>query len=73
MHENRKELRTQFYAKTNIEVNSEVSNNWQQYACWLENLSFEKLNNEIIKENKKLRRAFYEAIDILDLGLSSPI
>ncbi|MFA5878779.1 MAG: hypothetical protein WC860_01245 [Candidatus Margulisiibacteriota bacterium] len=70
----RNELRLQFYAQTDIEIYAKAKRqDWQNYALWLENLAIEKLNQDIILENKKLREAFCKAQDILESGLLSPI
>jgi len=72
MQEISKELRLQFYAETNFEL-KEKSKNWQTYSKWLEQLSFQKINSELIMENKKLQKAFDKAINILDSGLINRI
>ena len=71
MQQSIKELRLNFEAETDLEIKPHFKQ-WRKYALWLENLQIQKLNREIISENKKLRRAFYKVVDILEISLSSP-
>jgi len=72
MKEGIEELRLNFEANTDIQINEQTTN-WKPYAIWLEGIKIKKFNNEIIRENNKLRAAFYETIDILESALSAPI
>ncbi|MFA5879016.1 MAG: hypothetical protein WC860_02460 [Candidatus Margulisiibacteriota bacterium] len=69
------ELHQQFYAETNIEISVEDNDycSLQIYAQWLENLTIDKLNKDMILENKNLRNAFYQVMDILENGLTMPL
>ncbi len=67
MEESKQKLRLFFQAETDvvIEPNSE---DWKQYAEWLENLAIKELNNEIVKENELLQKKIREAMNILEEG-----
>jgi hypothetical protein len=70
MQPSQQELRLRFEAETDIVVNQKTKD-WRAYALWLENLNIKKINDELVQENEKLRNAFYEAMDILEVGLVS--
>lgn len=65
MEGSKEKLRLRFQAETDvvIEPNSE---DWKQYAEWLENLAIKKLNNELVKENELLLKKIQKAMDALD-------
>lgn len=64
------EFRLRFEAETDIEKLKTI-HDWKRYASWLEVLAYKKINSELVKENYKLRQAFYDVIDILDINLTS--
>lgn len=69
-----KELRLQFYAQTNIEIESKAKLKvWQQYAVWLENFQAKELNYEVLKEAKFLRKQIYQVLVMLESAISSRI
>ncbi|MFA5880128.1 MAG: hypothetical protein WC860_08165 [Candidatus Margulisiibacteriota bacterium] len=76
-----KTLHSEFYAQTDIKIAVGNKKNcslqqlydWQKYAKWLENLSIEKINNDLIKENNFLHKKIYESIDTLEIAISSRI
>lgn len=72
MDENVRKLRFDFEAETDIDID-ESSENWQEYAQWLEKLSVSKLNNEMVKENDALRNMMNEAMGLLEEGVVSRI
>jgi hypothetical protein len=72
MKETIKELRSRFEAETDVEKLISKKD-WQQYAEWLEKLSYSKINNELIVEINNLRAAFYQVIDILDVEVARPV
>jgi len=69
MNQAKEKLRGDFYAKTDISVNIEPEN-WQKYAEWLENLTVEKMNAEILYRYNRLYEKVEMIIDVLDKSLS---
>jgi hypothetical protein len=65
MQESSEQLRENFYAQTNVEVNNEACC-WKRYACWLEQQSMEKINLEMREENKKLRNICDKVMDLFE-------
>ncbi len=66
------ELRTRFECETDIKIDPSIED-WKAYALWLESGVVDKLNQEAIAENQKLRDAFYQVTDILDRAVTEPI
>jgi hypothetical protein len=69
MNKSVEELRLLFEIQTDKRAEK---HHWKAYAEWLEQLALEKLNNEAIAENAKLRDAYFEVMDILDNAVTTP-
>jgi hypothetical protein len=65
-------LRDQFYCETDIRLEP-TSEDWQQYALWLEKDVATRLNTEAIAENDLLRNAFFHVTDLLESTLTRPV
>ncbi|OQY36662.1 MAG: hypothetical protein B6226_06180 [Candidatus Cloacimonetes bacterium 4572_65] len=61
-------LRMQFKAETDLDINGETISS---YVNWLEKLSIEEINKDILSENENLKNVIQNAMDILDDGISS--
>ncbi len=70
MKEGKAILRQRFLAEADIDLHEPKPEDWKQYAEWLENLVFEKLNSELAKSNELLRYRIHEAMVSLEEGLS---
>lgn len=68
MNETSEELRLRFEAESDLKV--ENLEDWKSYANWLEKISIQKINNETISENKKLRKACWKTISFLETVLT---
>ena len=69
MEESKQKLRLRFQAETDVVIEP-YSEDWKQYAEWLENLAIKELNNEIVKENELLLRKIREAMNALEEGIN---
>jgi len=58
----------QFKAETDLDINGETISS---YVNWLEKLSIEEINKDILSENENLKNVIQNAMDILDDGISS--
>lgn len=65
MEGSKEKLRLRFQAETDVVIEPD-SEDWKQYAEWLENLAIKKLNNELVKENELLLKKIQKAMDALD-------
>jgi len=72
MKETIEELRLRFEAESDLKI-KETLNDWKSYANWLEKISIQEINNETIVENKKLRKACWQTIDLLETVLTSSL
>ena len=70
MEEAREKLRADFYAHTDITV-SIAPESWQKYAEFLEEISCEKINEELLRRNAKLSDDIEKVINILENSISS--
>ena len=61
-------LRQRFYAETDTKIDAR-SGDWKQYAEWLENQAFGKINDELIKRNEMQRNVMAKAKSCLEQGL----
>ncbi len=62
-------LRNEFYEKTDIRIRAN-SKEWKAYALWLEKVETRQINIDLIRENKSLRKAIGQAMDVLGEGIS---
>ena len=69
MEESKQKLRLRFQAETDVVIEPD-SEDWKQYAEWLENLAIKELNNEIVKENELLLKKIREAMKALEEGIN---
>ncbi len=67
-----KALRDQFYCETDIRLEP-TSEDWKQYALWLEKDVATRLNAETMAENTLLRNAFFHVTDLLESTLTQPV
>lgn len=65
MQKSQEELRNEFYYETDVEIN-EKSCCWKHYALWLEQQCAERINSEIIAENKKLKEQQDKIMELLE-------
>ena len=65
MDEAREKLRADFYAKTDIVVNI-VPESWERYARYLEDLSIEKINSELLRKNERMTKRIEDIILMLE-------
>lgn len=72
MNETAERLRLKFESETDLII-SEESNDWEDYALWLEHICTEEIKNNTIKENNILRNIIQETINALEQVLTSRI
>lgn len=68
MDERIKKLRFDFEAETDIALDKSPDD-WQNYALWLEKLTIEKLNGQMIKENDVLKNMVNDVVARLQEGI----
>ena len=65
MNEAREKLRADFYAKTDIVVDI-APESWEKYAKYLEDLSIEKINVELLRKNERMTKRIEDIMLILE-------
>ena len=65
MDEAREKLRADFYAKTDIVV-SVAPESWERYARYLEDLSIEKINSELLRKNERMTKKIEDIMLMLE-------
>ena len=68
MEESIKKLRFDFEAETDIVVDKSPED-WQRYAMWLEKITVNELNKQMVKENVVLKDMMQEALNLLQEGI----
>jgi len=68
MEESIQKLRLDFEAETDISIDKSPAD-WQQYAMWLEQMTVNELNGQMVKENLVLKDMMQEAMTLLQEGI----
>jgi hypothetical protein len=68
MKESSEMLRLRFEAETNYVPG--LPDGWKKYAEWLERIEIKQLNNEVVRDNTRLRTKMQKAMDVLEEGIA---